>query len=84
MKKLVLIIGGVCLFTLGSFTNSNVWNLKSQDFKIEEVTDFCGDRIHVTGSVSFQNENKHFHINLDSIEFDLYQDFTNGDYYINN
>ena len=39
MKKLVLIIGGVCLFTLGSFTNSNVWNLKSQDFKIEEVTD---------------------------------------------
>ena len=89
MKKLVLIFGAVAMFTLGSFTNSIVWELDEEQIQLKMNVDKRGVVVDsLNGFVVFKIEdedmNTYLKINLDSIDFKCEYDFFNGDLYINN
>jgi len=90
MKKLVLIFGAVAMFTLGSYTNSVVWELDEEQIDLNVNVDSRGFVVDsLKGFVVFKKEQDehmtwYLKINLDSIDFKCEYDFFNGDLYINN
>tara|TARA_R100001594_G_C3846367_1_gene217256 strand:+ start:132 stop:392 length:261 start_codon:yes stop_codon:yes gene_type:complete len=86
MKKLILIFGAVGMFTLGSFTNSNVWTIDNHDLEVKLQSN--AEVNYVKGNVRFKLEDEngsvYLQINLDSLDFESYYDFSNGDIWINN
>ena len=90
MKKLVLIFGAVAMFTLGSYTNSVVWELDKEQIDLNMNVGSKGFVVDsLKGYVVFKKEYEedftcYLKINLDSIDFKCEYDFFNGDLYINN
>ena len=88
MKKLVLIFGAAAMFTLGSFTNSIVWELDEQQIELKYKMENGIQVDYVKGFVRFKLEgddiSSYLQINLDSLDFESSYDFFNGDIWVNN
>jgi len=88
MKKLALIFGAAAMFTLGSFTNSIVWELDEQQIELKYKMENGIQVDYVKGFVRFKLEgddiSSYLQINLDSLDFESSYDFFNGDVWVNN